>query len=84
MIRTLIKLIAVIGIVGPTVLACLGAWGINPWILAGAIFVYAVVLGVAAWRLEKRWRWSGVALCVAVLVLGMLVVYLTHRRMFVR
>jgi len=80
MTRTFIKLVLVLGALGPTLLASLSVWGVNQWALAAAIAVYAVALGVAAWRLEKQARWTGVGLCLAVLLLGMLVVYLTHRR----
>ncbi len=78
--RTFIKLIVVLGALGPTVLASLNVWGANQWVLASAIVFYAIALGATAWWLEKQTRWSGVGLCLTVLLLGMLVVYLTHRR----
>lgn len=81
MTRTFIKLVLILGALGPTVLASLGAWGVNQWVLVGALFVYVIALGATAWQLEKRRRWTGVALCFAVLVLGILIVYLTHRRL---
>ncbi|MBM3858292.1 MAG: hypothetical protein FJ395_01430 [Verrucomicrobia bacterium] len=79
--RTYLKLILVLGALGPTVLSSLNVWGVNQWVLLSALAIYAAALGVTAWRMEKRMRWSGVVLCVAVLVLGMLIVYLTHRRL---
>jgi hypothetical protein len=82
--RTFLKLVVVLGALGPSALAWFSAHGANQWILAGAIGLYAVGLGATAWRLEKQTRWSGVGLCLAVLLLGMLIVYLTHRRLFVR
>ena len=80
MTKTLIKVVLILGAVGPTAMAYLAACGVNPWWLAVALCVYAATLGALAWRLERQRSWSGVALCVAVLVLGAAVVYVTHRR----
>ncbi len=74
-------LILLLGALGPTALASLSVWGANQWVLAAVLVVYAIALGVTAWRLEKRRRWTGAGLCLAVLLLGMLIVYLTHRRL---
>jgi membrane protein YdbS with pleckstrin-like domain len=73
-------LVLLIGAIGPAAMTSLVLWGVNPWWLAAALLVYAVTLGVLAWRLEKQHSWSGVALCLAVLLLGAAVVYVTHRR----
>jgi len=80
MIRSYVKLVLLLGAIGPTVLGCLSARGVNPWWLAAAVALYAALLGAAAWRMEQQKRWSGVALSLTVLVLGMLIAYFTHRR----
>lgn len=79
--RLFLKLVLVLGALGPTLLASLSVWGANQWMLLAALVAYTLALGVAAWQLEKRRRWSGVGLCAVVLVLGMLIVYVTHRRL---
>ncbi len=78
--RSLIKLTVLLGAIGPTLLATLSVWGVNPWWLAGVTILYAAGLAAVAWHLEKRWRWAGVGLSLAVLLLGALIVYITHRR----
>jgi hypothetical protein len=80
MMRTFIKLILLLGMVGPTALAMLSVFGANQWPLIAAVVVYAFVLGAVAWWMEKREPWTGVGLCLAVLLLAIAFFYFTHRR----
>lgn len=58
----------------------LSAHGVNDVALTGSVLLYAAALGLMARYLEKRLKWSGLTLCVAVVVLGAAMVLFIARR----